>query len=137
MTMKTRTNLVLVAGLSLGILLCASLCFGQETALERAARVYGNSSRLSPNTRLQLYSHDPNICHCNDCVSARLAAGIEYQGFTPIQRPRRLTTPPSLRTRRLPPPPVYTPPKPRGYGGFYIYCRSTNSVITRDQCPDK
>jgi hypothetical protein len=31
----------------------------------------------------------------------------------------------------------YTPVKPRGFGGWFIYCNSTNSVITRDQCPDK
>jgi len=91
--------------------------------------VYRNPN-LSPVTKQKLYEHDPNVCHCAECRRARLAAGVEYQGLTPYYdyTPRR---------RVVPPPPVYTPPKPRGYGGFYIYCRSTNSVITRDQCPDK
>ena len=91
--------------------------------------VYRNPN-LSPNTKRQLWEHDPNVCHCPDCVRARLAAGVEYQGLTPYYdyTPRR---------RVVPPPPVYTPPKPRGYGGYLIYCRGTNSVVTRDQCPDK
>jgi hypothetical protein len=91
--------------------------------------VYWNQ-RLSPETKRKLSEHDPNVCHCSECRRARLAAGVEYQGLTPYYdyMPRR---------RVVPPPPVYTPPKPRDYGGFYIYCSSTNSVITRDQCPDK
>ena len=91
--------------------------------------VYKNPN-LSPNTKRKLYEHDPNVCQCAECRRARLAAGVEYQGLTPYYdyTPRR---------RVVPPPPVSTPPKPRGYGGWFIYCNSTNSVITRDECPDK
>ena len=90
--------------------------------------VYKNPNP-SPNTKRRLFEHDPNVCHCAECRRARLAAGVEYQGLTPYYdyTPRRPV---------VPPPSVYTPSKPRGHGGFYIYCRSTGSVITRDQCPD-
>ena len=89
--------------------------------------VYRNPN-LSPVTKRKLWEQDPTVCHTDECRRLRLAAGIEYMGLDPLPQPRR---------RVVPPAPVYTPPKPRGYGGFYIYCRSTNSVITRDECPDK
>ena len=137
---------VLFAIAFVSLLLCAAVAVGQTptpptydpysysyapTPQPRCAWwEYWCNDRLSPTTKRKLYEHDPNVCHCAECRRARLAAGVEYQGLTPYYdyTPRR---------RVVPPPPVYTPPKPRGYGGFYIYCRSTNSVITRDECPDK
>jgi hypothetical protein len=94
---------------------------------------------LSPVTKKKLYDNDPTVCQTDECRRARLAAGIEYMGYKPYRVPTPGLTPimPPVYTPYIPPRPVYTPPKPRGYGGFYIYCRSTNSVITRDECPDK
>ena len=101
--------------------------------------VYRNPN-VSPNTKRQLWEQDPNICHTEECQRARLAAGIEYYGLDPIRKPRL----------RVPPPPVYTPtpvvprtntpavpPLQPWRSQMLIYCRSTNSVITRAECPDK
>lgn len=135
MTMKTRTNLVLVVGLVVGLLLCAVTAFGQETAIERWNRIYSNP-RLSPATKMQLYSHDPNVCHCDECRRARLAAGVEYMGMTPIKKPRRLTTPPPLvYTPVTPPPPAYTAPLTRFYG-LGLWCGSRGIYVkTAEKCP--
>jgi hypothetical protein len=94
---------------------------------------------LSPVTKRKLYEHDPNVCHCDECRRARLAAGIEYMGY----KPYRVPTPGLI-------PPVYTPtpvvprtktpavpPLQPWRSQMLIYCRSTNSVITRAECPDK
>jgi hypothetical protein len=126
------------------VILCAAVAFGQTPpcapgltgfTCRQAAKqacpwyAYWCNDRLSPVTKRKLYEHDPNVCHCDECRRARLAAGIEYMGLDwPVYTPRR----------RVIPPPLYTPPKPQSlYGSFRAWCAATQTFIPRDQCPEK
>ena len=99
--------------------------------------VYRNPN-LSPVTKKVLYGHDPRVCHCDQCRRLRLAAGVEYQGLD-------LGVTPPLPAPQLFPPPkrpnVYTlpesPAQQRWRSQMLVFCRSTNSVIARGECPEK
>ena len=90
--------------------------------------VYRNPN-LSPVTKRKLWEQDPTVCHTDECRRLRLAAGIEYMG---LDAPVHTRTPVVPRAHA----PAVPPPQP-WRSQMLIYCRSTNSVVTRAECPDR
>ena len=141
--------------LTIGLLLCAVVAFGQtpppgydpysysySPTIQRCAwyefwcseSVYRNPN-VSPVIKRKLWEEDPNVCHTDECRRMRRAAGIEYDGIT--RRPYKPPVLPDVYTE-----PLYTPvPKPRApftpTVDRLVWCEATSLIVMASRCPSE